>query len=414
MNIVDVTKKSSKYLFAGILLSSFTVLTVSAAVQELTAVFRPDSANPMNNKFENRTPQSGICPWHIPNKCKALNIFSIRTGDITFSSVSPIPANHENVRQGAMYKVPSEWRSLEVTEVDSGKIETVQMRIAGIGGRWDIARPPGVGAFGNLRSMWAVAPEPCESTGYIAAGTTLLLWFWIVPENAGICSRTALHDIPWLRYSNFEYAYELKTPNPLNMPTGRYKGSISYGIGSGKDIDFGDAVVPNDPELIFNFTLNVEHTLKVDVPPGGNLVELVPQGGWQSWLTQGRKPTRLFRDQTFNISASSPFKMNLECLHTEDGKNCALQDPVSGDLAPLEVRVSLPHGLTDSAGQSVNRKHLVLDDSNTEVFQPGFYVDRKPGTLHFEIPQENVGGMILPGQQRQYSGTVSVIWDSTI
>lgn len=52
--------------------------------------------------------------------------------------------------------------------------------------------------------------------------------------------------------------------------------------------------------------------------------------------------------------------------------------------------------------------------SGTELFQLGFYVDRKLGTLHFEIPADDVTGMIRPGQQRQYSGNVVVIWDSSI
>jgi hypothetical protein len=48
------------------------------------------------------------------------------------------------------------------------------------------------------------------------------------------------------------------------------------------------------------------------------------------------------------------------------------------------------------------------------IFLPGFYVDRKPGTLHFDIPASVVGEMIRPGQQRQYSGRVTVIWDSEV
>jgi hypothetical protein len=171
---------------------------------------------------------------------------------------------------------------------------------------------------------------------------------------------------------------------------------------------------PSDNVIVLDFRLDVEHVLKVDIPPGGNRVELVPQGGWQAWLNQGRKPTRLFRDQTFNISASSRFKMNLECQYTQDGKTCSLREPVSGHVVPLNVSVSLPHGLTDAGGQPVNRRQLLRDGSGTELFQPGFYVDRRPGTLHFEIPSGEVAEMIYPGQPRQYSGNVTVIWDSDV
>ncbi|AWM94079.1 hypothetical protein DJ564_26505 [Pseudomonas sp. 31-12] len=43
-----------------------------------------------------------------------------------------------------------------------------------------------------------------------------------------------------------------------------------------------------------------------------------------------------------------------------------------------------------------------------------FYVERRPGTLHFEIPPDEVAEMIRPERLRQYSGNVTVIWDSDI
>jgi hypothetical protein len=91
-----------------------------------------------------------------------------------------------------------------------------------------------------------------------------------------------------------------------------------------------------------------------------------------------------------------------------------LYEPLSGHTVPLLVSVSLPHGLTDADGLAVNRRRLLMDGSGTELFQPGIYVDRKPGTLHFEIAPDEVGEMIKPRQSRQYSGWVNVIWDSEV
>lgn len=153
--------------------------------------------------------------------------------------------------------------------------------------------------------------------------------------------------------------------------------------------------------------------MKVDIPPGGNRVALQPVGGWQSWLNEGRKPTRLMRDQTFNISASSRFKMNIECQYVS-GNNCGLWESSAGHMAPLEVSVSLPNGLTDGAGQAVNRRRLLRDGTGTELFQPSFYLDRKVGTLHFEVARDAVDGMLKDGYARSYSGNVTVIWDSEV
>ncbi|MNG19959.1 hypothetical protein D3C84_1041750 [compost metagenome] len=81
---------------------------------------------------------------------------------------------------------------------------------------------------------------------------------------------------------------------------------------------------------------------------------------------------------------------------------------------PLNVSVTLPSGLTDAANQPVNRRPLLLDGSGTQLFQPGFYLDRRPGTLHFEVTRDQVEDMLKPGVARTYSGTVTVIWDSEV
>ncbi|QJI45650.1 hypothetical protein HKK52_26955 [Pseudomonas sp. ADAK2] len=390
-------------------------LCAAAATQEITAVFKPDPSNPLLNKFVNTTPQSGVCPGHMPARCEALGIFSIRTWDINFTSNTPLVLNHVgpgpvDVRKGVMFKVPSEWRSLEVVS-DKGERETVQVRIAGIGNRFDVTRPGTIHSWSPRTFVYA--PAPCLTTGMGTGTSQYLLWFWVVPEGAGTCSLTHVVEVPELRYVNFEYAYELRTPNPLGMSTGHYTGSITYTVGPHQDFDFGDIMIPNDSLLTFNFNLDVQHTLKVEVPPGGNRVELVPQGGWQAWLQRNRRPERLFRDQTFNISVSSRFKMQLDCQYGDGGNECLVREPESGGAVPLNISVTLPSGLTDAAGQPVSRRPLLRDGSGTELFQPGHYVDRKPGVLHFEIAREKVEEM-LTGVGKTYSGNVTVIWSSEI
>ncbi|CDF95341.1 hypothetical protein BN844_2902 [Pseudomonas sp. SHC52] len=208
------------------------------------------------------------------------------------------------------------------------------------------------------------------------------------------------------------FAYELRTPNPLKMSSGQYTGSLVYGLGPRQDFDFGDVMIPNESVITLNFKLDVEHNLKVEVPPGGNRVELVPQEGWQAWLNSGRKPTRLFRDQRFHISTSSRFKMGLECQYIS-GNTCAITETGTGHAVPVGIKVTLPEGLTDAAGQPVSQRPLRLDGSGTELFQPGFYVDRRLGMLHFEVAQGSVEQMLDTGA-KAYSGSVTVIWDSEV
>lgn len=390
----------------ALILTGF-MTSAGAANVEITALFQPDSTNPMHNEFVNKTPQGGYCGGH-PEYCED-GVFSIDL-PLRFRSVAAIEALHDE-RQGPMFRVPSSWRDIRVIHDETGEEETVRMRVNGIGAAYTnkVPLPVGVWQFG-----WVYAPAPCRYGGVGFGNQTYYAFFWRVPLDAGTCSKQAQKTIDQsydFAYRDMGFSYQLITPNPLKMSSGTYRGVLNYSVGPGQDFDMGDVMLPDDSLISVNFTLIVEHTLKVDIPPGGNRVILEPQGGWQSWLSQGRKPTRLFRDQTFNISASSRFKMNLRCQFVI-GNNCALWEPTAGHPVPLEVAVTLPGGLTDAAGQPVNRRPLRRDGVGTELFQPGFYVDRKPGTLHFEVAREAIDEMLKPGIARSYSGNVTVIWDS--
>ncbi|WP_242485855.1 hypothetical protein [Pseudomonas sp. TH41] len=394
-----------------------------ADVRDIRALFEPDASKPQKNEFVNQTPSEGFCS-QVPGICKPAGLFSL-LARIPFTANAPILANHADPRKGGMAQVPSEWRDVTVTLAsgDSTVVETkvVQVRIAGIGHEASIpvsiGELTGGGWWDQLWAggSWVYAPSPCEGVGVATAGHHGYNSFWKVPVGAGVCSKKALFDIPFFSYQYIVFGYEMRTPDPLNMQSGEYTGTISYTVGPGMDFDMGDVMIPSngDSQLTLNFLLEVRHTLKVDIPPGGNRVELVPQGGWQAWLTQGRKPTRLFRDQTFNISASGRFKMNLQCQYYS-GNTCALWEPTAGHPVPLNVSVTLPNGLTDGAGKPVSRQPLLSDGTGTELFQPGLYVDRKPGTLHFEIARDEVAEMLHPGRARSYSGNVTVIWDSEV
>ncbi|MGN8345690.1 hypothetical protein ACLEJQ_19000 [Pseudomonas sp. SMV71] len=399
----------------------FACVPVANAVsRDITAIFRPDSSKPQENTFLNTTPVSGYCASH-PQDCGTARMFSIRL-PLTANSTAPIQANHGDVRRGAMFKVPTNWRSAQVTHAATGETEVVEVRFSGFGSKYRI--PGGVidlvgggviarDAHRKLwnGSSWVNAPTPCRYSGVGYLTPSDYEFFWKTPVG-GVCAKKALYTIPSMNYAHLDFAYELRTPNPLKMSSGRYTGTLTYTVGPGQDLDLGDVMIPNDSTITLNLKLDVEHTLKVEVPPGGNRVELVPQEGWQSWLNSGRKPTRLFRDQRFHISASSRFKMALECQYLS-GNTCAISETDTGHTVPVDVSVTLPDGLTDGAGQPVNRRPLLRDGSGTELFQPGLYVDRRSGMLHFEVARSGVEEMLDTGA-KAYTGNVTVIWDSEV
>ncbi|UQI30073.1 hypothetical protein M3M50_24550 [Pseudomonas bijieensis] len=394
--------------------------TANAVSQDVTAIFRPDPSKPDENTFRNTTPVTGYCEL-FPAVCNREKLFSIQL-PIVSESVGPIQANHGSTRQGAMFDVPAQWRLAQVIHSGTGETEIVQVRIAGIGTRYQIPGGVvdlvggGVGAEAAHGMLWGgssflYAPSPCRSTGLASYSNLTFNFFWKTPTE-GVCAKRSSYLIPSMSYRHLDFAYELRTPNPLKMSSGLYTGSLTYGVGPGQDFDLGDVMLPNDSVITLNLKLTVEHTLKVEVPPGGNRVELVPPEGWQAWLNSGRKPTRLFRDQRFHISASSRFKMAIECQHTS-GNTCAISETGTGHAVPVDVSVTLPEGLTDASGQPVNRRRLLRDGSGTELFQPGFYVDRRLGALHFEVAQGSVEQMLDTGA-KAYAGSVTVIWDSEV
>ncbi|MFJ2363145.1 hypothetical protein ACIPIN_05375 [Pseudomonas sp. NPDC087697] len=404
----------STALFSSLCFVSST--NVVALTQEITATFNPDSANPQHNEFINKTPNSGYCSSYLVD-CKNLGIFSLSI-PVSFYSQTAIRPNEDDPRQNPMFKVPSTWRSVNVRNTVTGESETVEVRIAGVGSVYHLPVPvEDLTGGGNHHALWkgnswSYPAPPCVRTDLGYGHSTLFVSFWTVPEGSRVCFKQALFMIPNFRYSEFQFSYQLKTPKPLTMSSGHYVGTLNYTIGPGGDFDMGDVMQPDDTALTLNFTLDVQHTLKVDLPPGGEKIRLVPPGGWQSWLQAGRRPVRLSRDQTFNISASTRFKMSLECEYSSFPYDCIIRDLVSGHYTPLIVRISLPNGLTDLAGQSVKHRRLFAGPASAQHFQPGFYVDRAPGILHFEVPEDQMYSMIQPGVARTYSGNVTVIWDS--
>lgn len=217
-------------------------------------------------------------------------------------------------------KVPSSWRDVQVTHMETGETETVQMRIAGIGTRWDV---PGAGAWATTDKSWSYywhnGAPPCQGVNYLAASTTFALFFWIVPEGAGACSVTPGLDIPRMSYRHLQ----------LHLA--------------------GRAHPHRDP------------------PARRQPRRTIARRRLAGLAHRGRQPSRLFRDQTFSIFASGRFKMNLEC-GLAIGNTCGLRNG-AGDAVPLQVGVSLPFGLNDQHGQAVNKLPLRLDGSGSELFQ---------------------------------------------
>ncbi|VVN76988.1 hypothetical protein PS718_00807 [Pseudomonas fluorescens] len=385
-----------------------------AASQEIRALFQPDSTQPNKNTFVNKTPNSGYCAT-FPEQCAATNMFSIRV-PMRFDSTRPL-----RYGDSIPVKVPSLWRQITVTNQDTQETETVEVRIMGVGSNYVLSRPafeivgvtdPRQGhEFLWSTKSWVYAPPPCQYSGvgnYSTDGKSYR-FFWKAPKEVD-CAKVSNYYIPSMYFDTLDFAYELRTPNPLGMSSGLYTGAIAYSVGPGGDFSLGPLFTADDGLLNLDFVLDVQHTLKVDLPPGGNKVSLEPEGGWAPWINSGRKPTRIFRDQLFYISASSRFKVMLLCS-SNGGNDCSMFSP-KGDTAQFQVFITLPPGITGPGGPVT--RHPLNYNNWAGPFQPDLYVDRKAGSLNFDMTPFAINFLLRPGKNDTLSGNVTIIWDSDV
>ena len=400
------------------ILAGLCALQAQAITVEISATFSPDSANPQINQFKNTTPNSGICLAY-PHLCTPYGYFSISLLGLQAVSQTPILANHTNVRNGAMFKVPAEPRPVQVTG-PSGGVAEVLFSISALSGTNRtrdvrlITGLPASSATQGQSQLWGGFPwgwsSPPECTRGAGMGATYLdsnfLWFTPQPVPCGL---SPAYEIDSLTMRHLSVSYLMINPDPLRMESGIYRGSITYTVGPGGDFDFGDNLLPSQNSVTMNFTLNVEHTLKFQFPAGYGSVVLNPAGGWQQWLNNGRRPQKLTADQDFNMWASSEFSIELQCEYTLSDQ-CAIKNP-AGHEVPVETRVTLPNGLRDASNQPVNR---LLLSTSPQVFSPSHYVDNRPAALHFEVARDQVASMIDEHSGSTYKGNITVVWNSEV
>jgi len=398
-------------------LLGLTSVQVLAVTLDVSARFAPDPLNPRANTFTNTTPVSGYCATR-PSECAASGTFSIAIPSLTLQSSTRIIANHTDPRNGAMLKVPANLIDVSVTSA-TGDVRNLKFRIKGFGGYQQFPQDVKIitgqpdnylahSAFWTGGRRWSNPRSPCGYTGVAGIGDTYYNFFWTTPSS-GVCAAQAAMDIDSLGLDNINIAYELVTPEPLDMENGTYTGSVSYSIGPGGDFDFGDIWIPNDSLLTINLALSVEHIFAVQFPPGSDRLVLVPDGGWQQWLQRGQRPEKLSANQSFQIWSSTTFKMLLQCQYPV-GDQCGIQNG-AGDLVPVETRVTLPTGVVALTGMPVNR--YLLSNSNARFFLPTEYVDNGRAALHFEVSRDSVVQMTNHAGSR-YSGNVTIVFDSEI
>lgn len=386
--------------------------SIPASELAITAEFAPRVSSPNTVRFVNTTPLSGYCHGNASH-CKPGDFTIQFPLNIDREWVSPGPIEGHNYQ-----RVDGNWKTVTVTADNGGQAIPLQFRLNLLSRRYNrgTLAPGGVDGsitnISNYSGIYGASRGGCQ--GRVGVGNSVLYEFaWGVPSGIATCSR-APNDVPIGPYlgsvNNVSVGYELEAPNPFALGNGTYRGSVTYTLGSGQQIDLGTGEY-SDSQLTFNFELKVQHELRVDFPPGSDRAVLEPDGGWQRWMHGGQAPTRLQRTHPFQIWASAPMKMYLRC-DTPMAGQCAIREPVSGHQVPIVVAVTLP-GEIRYQGAPVQQLPLPLGEAQALQFQSVAIAAARQARLHYWVDQPHVAAM-LQHRGRQYRGDVTIVFDAQI
>lgn len=404
-------------------------MTGFAATMDITASFSPSMESPESNTFTNTTPKSGYCA-SFPVQCALNKTFSIAMGGITASlTTSGITANSE-ARMGMYFKMPGGWRDVIVTNTANGNTATTGFRVNAFSSRYitltNWSRELHQATWRG--SSFVEAPSPCSYSGVGGLPDYGYLFMWKWPASDSACYKTALRDLtgePYLIDST-SLGYELKTPNPLMMEAGIYTGTLTLSIGPGGNIDFGDNFQASDSELVINFTLTVNHELKLTTTADNHKVSLQPcasgricteddgLANWERWMITRVTP-QLTGRSNFNLSSSGAFTVYLSC-EQQSGSDCALRsDRNPSQRVPVQTLLTLADNVVDSAtGMQISKRRLAMGkDVANNVFLTQVFGQNKTGSIDFLIDQRDVDTM-LENRPDTYRGAVTVIFDPKI
>ncbi|RSB25674.1 hypothetical protein [Enterobacter cloacae] len=406
-------------------LAGMTLLAASAAgmaaTMDITASFTPSMDKPENNTFTNNTPQSGYCKtW--PNLCTH-GIFSIAL-PVTTSITHSISQNNQP-RDGVYFGLPGAMRNIMVTNSETNNTTQISFRVNLISAKMHF--PTGQDQKSWNGGSFVYAPSPCTTTGVAMGSNTWYSFAWKVPASNVACYKTSTVDRTGpTSLSEISIGYEMTTPDPLKMEAGIYTGSLTLSVGPGGDIDFGDNYQASDTELTINFTLSVNHELKLTTTAENQSVSLQPcapgrvctedegQAGWERWMVSRVTP-QLTGRSNFNLSSSGAFTVYLEC-EQHSGSDCALRsDKMPSQTVPVQMLLTLPDNIVDSVtGSTVSKRRLQAGrDLTKNVFVTKTFGQNRAGSIDFLVGQKDVDTM-LTTRPDTYRGAVTVIFDPKI
>ncbi|MDQ1886649.1 hypothetical protein RA180_21910 [Aeromonas salmonicida] len=384
-------------------------LPVQAASIDVTGEYKPATYEVEFGKFINTTPCSVAEEMTGDFWCKGTASLDKEQAVVIKTTIHRTVKNNNNLRDAITYQQFTGKKSVELVN-EHGDRKTLSFILTNIGGSHNNNILEAASSTGK-QWLYSVSGDCKFRLGSWASSYWLEYFFDINKANqmtGGICynndfKKGFVSAETYMR--RFYIGYRLVPPDPLKMQNGTYKGSLTLTVGANQDLDFGNGNY-SDSTLIVNFSLKVQHQMKVEFPAGSDKVVLQPPGGWHDWIYRGKshQPPYLIAELPFRLWNSSDFHVWLDCQYAY-GEVCMLNNERLGMQVRLEViyvnkskeEIPLKHGVKKLFLASI-RGPYNINDARSIIFK----VQKPALTLMMEHPGST------------YKGNVTLIYDAAI
>lgn len=316
-------------------------LPVQAASIDVTGEYKPATYEVEFGKFINTTPCSIDTDMTGDFWCKGTASLDKEQAVVIKTTIHRTIKNNDNLRDAITYQKFTGKKTVELVN-EHGDRKTLSFILTNIGGSHNGNILESAGSTGD-KWLYAVSGD-CNFRLSSWAGTYWLEYFFDIKKSnqmtGGICynndfKKGFVSAETYMR--RFYIGYRLVPPDPLKMQNGTYKGSLTLTVGANQDLDFGNGNY-SDSTLIVNFSLKVQHQIKVEFPAGSDKVVLQPPGGWHDWIYRGKshQPPHLIAELPYRLWSSSTYNVWLNCQYP-DGEYCMLSNTRTGHKARFDV-----------------------------------------------------------------------------
>lgn len=383
-------------------------LPAQAASINVTGEYKPAAYEAEYGKFINTTPCSVAQEMTGDFWCKGTASLDKEQAVVIQTTIHRTVKNNGNLRDAITYQKFTGKKTVELVN-EHGDRKTLSFILTNIGGSHngnilDVASLTG--------SKWLeTVSGDCKLRLGTWASYYWLEYFFDINKSSqmmgGICynnnfKKDFVSAETYMR--RFYIGYRLAPPDPLKMQNGTYKGSLTLTVGANQDLDFGNGNY-SDSTLTVNFSLKVQHQIKVEFPAGSDKVVLQPPGGWHDWIYRGEshQPPYLIAELPYRLWSSSDYKVWLNCQYSE-GDSCMLNSE------KLRMQVLLDVIYVNKAKKEIALKHGITQSFTTNIDGP--YINEVRSII-FKV-RKPVLALMMEHPGSTYKGNVTLIYDAAI